>query len=82
MNPRYLRLTLSIYRLRNGITLINNNNKESGIGKSSLNLEQFGRHTEKEQGKVNSEQKKKNPENQNRPCCHSLGGLFKTSRLL
>ena len=56
MNPRYIRLT-SNYKLRDGIILMNNNNKESGIRKSCLNLEYFGRYIEKEQEKVDSEQK-------------------------
>lgn len=65
MNPRYLRLTLNNYGFRNGMILINNNNKEPGIRKSCINMEYFGRHTEKEQEKVDSEQKG-NLENQNR----------------
>lgn len=48
MNPRYLRLTLNNCGFRNGMILINNNNKESGIRKSCINMEYFGRHTEKE----------------------------------
>ena len=56
MNPRYLRLTSSYYRLKDGVISINNNNKE--LAKKVLfNLEYFVGHTDKEQEKVDSEQK-------------------------
>ena len=48
MNPRYLRLISSYYRLRDGVILINNNNKEYGKRKSCLNLEYFDGHIEEE----------------------------------
>lgn len=59
MNAWYLRLTLNNCVFRDGIILINNNNKKPGIRKSCLNTKYFGGHRDKEKDKIDNEQQQK-----------------------